>query len=178
MTTYKEIRGTHIKTVTTDPPAPVNGQMWYNSTTQVMKGLTANPVGSWASGGDLNQGKEQNTGISAGTQTAGIIFGGDNPTPGGTVNTETYNGTSWTEVNNMVNSRRAGAGYGTYTSAVSGGSFVGDSGESNKTETWNGSSWTEVANLNSTRAYTAGAGTANDEGIIFGGRLAPGTSSA
>ena len=49
MTTYKDIRGTHIVTVTSDPPAPVNGQMWYNSTTQVMKGLTANPVGSWAS---------------------------------------------------------------------------------------------------------------------------------
>ena len=41
MTTYKDIRGTHIKTVTADPPAPVNGQMWYNSTTQVMKGFTS-----------------------------------------------------------------------------------------------------------------------------------------
>ena len=39
MTTYKDIRGTHITTVTTDPPAPVNGQMWYNSTDQVMKGF-------------------------------------------------------------------------------------------------------------------------------------------
>ena len=40
MTTYAKIYapGTHIKTVTTDPPAPVNGQMWYNSTTQTMKG--------------------------------------------------------------------------------------------------------------------------------------------
>ena len=46
MTTYKDIRGTHIKTVTSDPPAPVNGQMWYNSTTQVMKGLTSNPAGT------------------------------------------------------------------------------------------------------------------------------------
>ena len=54
MTTYKDIRGTHIKTVTSDPPAPVNGQMWYNSTTQVMKGFTSSPVGSWASGGSLN----------------------------------------------------------------------------------------------------------------------------
>ena len=54
MTTYKDIRGTHIKTVTTDPPAPVNGQMWYNSTTQVIKGFTSNPAGSWASATALN----------------------------------------------------------------------------------------------------------------------------
>ena len=31
MATYKEIRGTHIVSVTSDPPSPVNGQMWYNS---------------------------------------------------------------------------------------------------------------------------------------------------
>ena len=56
MTTYKDIRGTHIKTVTADPPAPVNGQMWYNSTTQIMKGFTSNPAGSWSSSTALNTG--------------------------------------------------------------------------------------------------------------------------
>ena len=48
MTTYKEIRGTHIVSVTSDPPSPVNGQMWYNSTEQRIKGFTSNPVGSWS----------------------------------------------------------------------------------------------------------------------------------
>ena len=33
MSNYKNIIGTHIKSVTTDPPNPENGQMWYNSTT-------------------------------------------------------------------------------------------------------------------------------------------------
>ena len=56
MATYKDIRGTHIKTVTTDPPAPLNGQMWFISTTKIMKGFTSNPAGSWASGGALNTG--------------------------------------------------------------------------------------------------------------------------
>ena len=81
MTTYKDIRGTHIKTVTADPPAPVNGQMWYNSTTQVMKGLTANPVGSWASGGNLNTARNRKVEQVLETQTA-LIFGGDNPATG------------------------------------------------------------------------------------------------
>ena len=39
MSTYKEIRGAHITTVTSDPPAPVNGQMWYNSTDRAVKGV-------------------------------------------------------------------------------------------------------------------------------------------
>ena len=46
MSEYKNIIGTHIKTVTTDPPNPENGQMWYNSTTKVVKGFTANPAGA------------------------------------------------------------------------------------------------------------------------------------
>ena len=58
MTTYKDIRGTHITTVTTDPPAPVNGQMWYNSTTQVMKGFTIANVGSWSTGTAINSARE------------------------------------------------------------------------------------------------------------------------
>ena len=54
MSTYKIIRGTHIKTVTADPPAPVNGQMWYNSTEQRVKGFTSNPVGSWSTAANMN----------------------------------------------------------------------------------------------------------------------------
>ena len=148
MTTYKELKGTNIQVVSSDPSNPIEGQVWYNTTSNVTKGQATTSAGAWSSGGAMNTGREQGTGLSVGTKTAGIVYGGDTPTPGGTVNTETYNGSNWTEVNNMVNSRRAGAGYGTYTSAVSGGSFVGNSGESNKTETWNGTNWTEVADLN------------------------------
>lgn len=75
MTTYKDIRGTHIKTVTTDPPAPVNGQMWYNSTSQVMKGFTSNTGGAWSSGGALNTGR--NALMGAGTKTAALAAGGN-----------------------------------------------------------------------------------------------------
>ena len=74
MTTYKDIRGTHIKTVTTDPPAPVNGQMWYNSTTQIMKGFTSNPAGAWAAGGNMNTGRNHLG--SAGTKDAALAFSG------------------------------------------------------------------------------------------------------
>ncbi|MDP6584928.1 MAG: hypothetical protein QF535_09745, partial [Anaerolineales bacterium] len=41
-----------------------------------------------------------------------LTFGGDIE-PGKTVNTEFYNGTSWTEVNNLVQKRRSYARAGT-----------------------------------------------------------------
>ena len=38
MTTYKNIKGIEIKYLSADPPAPTVGQVWYNSTTKVVKG--------------------------------------------------------------------------------------------------------------------------------------------
>ena len=37
MTTYKEIKGTQIEAVATDPSNPVEGQVWYNTTSNVLK---------------------------------------------------------------------------------------------------------------------------------------------
>ena len=102
MTTYKDIRGTHIVTVASDPPAPANGQVWYNSTDQVMKGLTANPAGAWASGGNVNTARRTAAGV--GTQTAALIAGGYAPGDV-TANTEIYDGSSWTETGDLNTAR-------------------------------------------------------------------------
>ena len=123
MTTYKEIRGTHIVSVTSDPPSPVNGQMWYNSTDRVVKGFTSNPVGSWATGGNMNTARRYPRG--AGTQTAALAFGGVIDPPATQYNnTESYNGTSWTEVNNLNTARHSLGGCGTnYTAALFAGGY-------------------------------------------------------
>jgi hypothetical protein len=39
MATYKEIFGTNIEVLASDPANPVTGQVWYNSTDNVVKGL-------------------------------------------------------------------------------------------------------------------------------------------
>ena len=39
MATYKEIRGTQIEAVATDPSNPVEGQVWYNTTSNALKGF-------------------------------------------------------------------------------------------------------------------------------------------
>ena len=142
MATYKEIHGTVIETVTSDPSNPVNGQVWYNSTDQVLKGFTSNPAGSWASGGDLNTAKNYLGATKTGSQTASLVFGGTPPTNGLTEN-ESYNGSAWTELADLNTGRYAPGGAGSTTAALA---FGGETspGKKDETETWNGSSWTEV----------------------------------
>ena len=77
MATYKQIHGTKIEAVASDPSNPVEGQVWYNTTSNVLKGQAATTVGAWASGGNMNTGRDQVAG--AGTQTATLAFGGGYP---------------------------------------------------------------------------------------------------
>ena len=37
MATYKEIKGSKIQSVASDPSNPTEGQVWYNTTTAVLK---------------------------------------------------------------------------------------------------------------------------------------------
>jgi hypothetical protein len=50
MTTFKEISGQLIRTLSSDPANPLEGQIWYNSTIGVLKGQEL-VAAVWASGG-------------------------------------------------------------------------------------------------------------------------------
>ena len=93
MADYKTLHGSHIEVVASDPSNPVAGQVWYNTSSNVMKGFTSNPAGSWASGGNMNTARQIVAG--AGIQTAALVFGGNVPN---TSLNESYDGSSWTEV--------------------------------------------------------------------------------
>ena len=54
MTTYKEIKGTSIELVSGNPSNPLIGQIWYDTSSNTLKGF-ANLTASWARGGNLNQ---------------------------------------------------------------------------------------------------------------------------
>ena len=73
MTTYKELKGTNIEAVATDPTYPVTGQVWYNTTSNVLKGSVF-AAAAWASGGSLNTGRSQMG--ASGVQNAAIASGG------------------------------------------------------------------------------------------------------
>ena len=165
MTTYKEIKGTQIEVVSSDPSNPVEGQVWYNSTDQAVKGAATTTTGAWATGGNLNLARGEGSGD--GTQTSALLAGGivfPGPPPAGNVKNETelYNGSSWTEVNNLNSARAgiAGSKAGSQTASIV---FAGRNqgpGAANQTltETWNGTDWTEVNDMNTARNNIGGAG--------------------
>jgi hypothetical protein len=162
MTTYKVLKGTNIQAVSSDPSNPIEGQVWYNTTSNVTKG-GAFGAGAFSAGGNLNTGRSQ-AGVN-GTQTSTLAAGGTPPPSGATV-TESYNGSSWTEVNDINTGRRTHHSIGvSNTSALA---FGGGFPSKNETESWNGSNWTEVNNLNTARAFIAGAGTVT-AGLAMGG---------
>ena len=163
MTTYKEIYGTNVEVLASDPTNPVEGQIWYNSTSQTLKGY-ALVAGSWATAGPLNTAREQLA--SAGIQTAALGFGGLTTVVVG--NNESYNGTSWTTSPASLNTaRRALGGAGTNTAALGFGGFTTANTAVN--ESYNGSTWTELGDLNTARRALGGAGT-NTAALGFGGQ--------
>jgi hypothetical protein len=77
MATYKGIQGFTIQNLSADPSNPIEGQVWYNSTSNVWKVEEATTVGAWATGNNMKYSKITLGG--AGTQTAALGFGGEGP---------------------------------------------------------------------------------------------------
>ena len=101
MANYKDIHGGTVQNFAGDPPAPINGQVWYDSTNRDFHYLAEVTAGTWSTGGNLNSARLYIQG--AGTQTAALGFAGAVPgqSPPKTNITESYNGSSWTEVGDM-----------------------------------------------------------------------------
>ena len=169
MATYTEIKGRKVQTVSSDPPAPTVGQVWYNSTSALFKVGSFSPLGAWSATGAM--GTARYDGQSVGTQTAALSMGGGIGPGASTGITEKYNGATWSAVNSLVGPRTWGfAAAGTSTSALAAG------GNSNPpdaaiatTETWNNTCWsTSPAALSPARSGTTGAGT-NTSALSWGG---------
>ena len=113
MVAYTGIQGQNILITATDPSNPTEGQIWYNSTSNLLKGYQFANVNAWASGGNMGTGRRQVTGT--GTQTAALGFGGiSSPGPGPSLaNTEKYDGTSWTTTGSLNIAKQVLAGAGT-----------------------------------------------------------------
>ena len=50
MAEYINIRGQSIEVVASDPANPTVGQIWYNSTSNTLKGTSVTTTGSFSSG--------------------------------------------------------------------------------------------------------------------------------
>ena len=166
MATYQELKGAKIKNYTEDPDNPYVGQLWYNTSTDSLR-IRKETLGSaWSSGGDLNTRRGEGGSSVNGTQTAALAFGGE--TPPDLAITEAYNGSTWTEVNDLNATNRVQGSAGTQTSALSFGGVPVPTHD--ETELWNGTNWTEVADLSQARSQMPqGSGTSTN-GLGYGGQ--------
>ena len=150
MATYKSIKGFRVQSLATDPLTPG------------VAGAT------WSSGGAMNTARRYLGASNQGTQTATLAFAGSSP-PTKLANTEKYNGTAWTEVNDLNTARLIVGGAGTMDSAIC------ISGESTAIvgicEKFDGTNWTETGDLNSHtgRQGIGAAGASSSAVVAYGG---------
>ena len=104
MATYKEKVGTSVVNYAGTYPGAVDGELWYDSTNKNFNYQYANvtSAGSWRTGANLNTAREYIAGAGV-SNSASLGFGGNEPPT--SAKTESYNGTSWTEVNDLSTGR-------------------------------------------------------------------------
>jgi len=173
MTTFKEIRGQLIRSVSSDPANPQEGQIWYNSTSQVLKGEEF--LETWASATSLlNNHGEHIAGSGSGTD--GLAFGGEGP-----VNydlTEEWNGSGWTAGGVWPSKDESIMSCGTSGPTTIGFGGIGSpSGSPPATRqttsaTYDGSSWTTTNSLPVGKRAGQGFGT-NTAAVAAGGDTSP-----
>ena len=134
MTEYKSTKGGAVQNFEENPDNPYVGQVWYNETTGNLRVRQTTLTSAWAAGGNLNT--AGNSGGGFGIPTAAILTGGNRPNKTGI--TEAYNGSSWTEVNDLNEGRSNIAASGTQTSGLAYGGFPAPPATTAKTELWNG----------------------------------------
>jgi hypothetical protein len=169
MADYININGNNIPIRASDPSNPIQGEIWYNSTTNLLKGQGAVSADAWSTGGNLPTGYQGGAGF--GIQTAAVLAGGT-PSPAYNLKTFEYNGSTWTAGNDMT--RASGP---PFTSAYSSGSGIQTAGwaagggyptPNALTENYDGTSWTASAAMPSNRrgGNSSGPQTA---GLFFAG---------
>ncbi len=111
---------------------------------------------------------------SGGTYTSAIAAGGE-PKTGKTefqvANTETWNGSTWTETGDLNRyTKECGGVAADNTAAIAiAGSKSGSPENDSRCETWNGTSWTEIADLNTERYLCGSGGDGVTSALAFGG---------
>jgi len=137
MSTYKEIHGKAIKSLSTDPSnADDAGQIWYNTASSTFKSIVS--TRAYSSTTSLPSARGINApGGSA--QDAGFSVGG--ATPPTIANTDEWNGLGWTAGGAYPASKAYLASAGPQTAALAGGGSAYPSA----CNTYNGTSWTSVS---------------------------------
>ena len=171
MSTYREIHGKAVKTVTTNPTDDAAaGQIWFNSTDNNFKSVVI--AEAWSS--SANRVFSSTPAGQGGTQNAAWVCGENDP-PG--TNMEEYNGAGWSAGGAMSTARRYGQGWGTQTACItaSGSPLSPPNVGMTTVEEYNGSAWTSgtAVPAPAKRYNGAGLGAVKTSGLIFCGDQNP-----
>jgi hypothetical protein len=123
---------------------------------------------SWS---EQNNVSTARTASGAGTQTAGLIFGGTNGAPGSTgvqSATEEYDGSSWTNGGSLSAARLGLYGAGLQTACFGAGGIISTNAAVTTVEDYNGSAWTSGTAIPSAQQGGGSAGLPSAR-LIFGG---------
>jgi len=166
MSTYETLKGLKVKYLAADPDPGTAGDVWYDSATYELKSFIAQSA--WASVSPLVTAKSALNG-GAGTQTAGIVFGGSLPAV--TAVTEEFDGTNWAAGGSLNTARSSGASAknGSQTASLS---ISGYNGTANVAivESYDGTTWTSLSNMNIARVAGPGGFGSNTLAVTFGGQ--------
>lgn len=164
MATYKDIHGNNIPIRASDPSNPILGEVWYNTTSHLFKGLGFNTA-AWATGGNMSGGSGDGGMAKAGSQTAFLASMGS---PGARNDTEEYDGSSWSGGPTTPYSASGVISFGTQTAGLVAGGQPGGGGVST-TALYNGSSWTTSGSTPYPILYQFGGAGPQTAGISIGG---------
>jgi hypothetical protein len=169
MADYININGNNIPIRASDPSNPILGEIWYNSTTNALKGQGFDS-GSWST--TPNKNNNNFYFMSGGTATSAVKAGGrvDGPQLSGS-QVEEYDGSSWTTQTSLPTAQDSGSGNG-----PSGSFLFGGSNNSSTTFLYDGA-WTTGPSVNtgSPNRYYTSFGAGQTSSVVAGGEGPGGT---
>ena len=152
MSTYKEIHGKAVKTLSSDPTDDgAAGQVWYNTTSETFK--TVVNLEAWRTASTAIS--VMHAGQGFGSQTDAVGAGGYGPAGGFDVRntTDEYNGSGWASGGNIGTARYSGSGCGSQTAGLIAGGTSSPGAANLDVEEYNGASWAEQTNLSTGHGY-------------------------
>ncbi len=170
--TINGLLATFFEPLASDPTDPGNGQVWYNTTTNLFKGSKALGAVVWVTKANFPYTSFSRQEGASGTSSDALCSGTDSSVGVSTlyeVSTDSWSNRS--QRNNLV---IIGALVGdSYLSAISiGGSPTPGCSPTTATEIYDGAgdSWTDKGTLNLARRFNGAAGTSSDA-LTFAGRI-------
>ena len=173
MATYEDIYGKRVKEFDSDPTleSSYEGQVWYDKSTGVLKSVVA--FGAMSSGATASV-VAYNLG-GAGTQTAGLVFGGANSTGVSSLaSTEEYNGSGWSTAEDLPGATSYTGGCGTQTAALQAAGAAIPAYASTTSRHYDGTNWTSGGTMNTATGSAGQLAGILTAALIAGGDRVPG----